>query len=37
MVTVVGINSITGQYYKVEHIITGKVGDYNEYEIRPVE
>ena len=37
MVTVVGTNMILGTDYKVETVIVGKVGDYNEYELRFVE
>ena len=37
MVVVVGTNMITGADYKVETVIVGRIGDYNEYELRFVE
>ena len=34
---VVGTNMINGTEYKVENQIIGKVGDYNEYELKHME
>ena len=34
---IVGVNSINGTFYRVENRVIGKVGDYNEYELKHMD